>query len=91
MSFGGQEMNGTDYAEFVQFVNSFNWSEADSDPFSVNDWFNLSSEIDPVSWDGDLNNTFNKTSLYENASTSASIPDSFWEAGKVRIPLYRFV
>jgi len=95
MSFGGQEMNVSDYAEFVQFVNSFNWSEADSDPFSVNDWFNLSSSGSdpPVSWDNDLNSTFNRTtSLYENSSTSSTIlPDSFWEAGKVRIPLYRLV
>ena len=91
--FSGQEMiNGTDYAEFVQFVNHFNWSQIDSDPFSISDWFNLTNSLVP---DDDTFNssTPNATNWNGNSSlANATVTtESIWEAGKVRIPLYRSV
>lgn len=95
----------TDYADFLHYVNNFNWSgvaevDAIDDPFSTL-FSNLvgasATGLDPatfwLNFSGYPSSTFNVSPTVLNTSTVDSVSAGrwIWEAGKLRIPLYRFV
>lgn len=95
----------TDYVDFLHYVNNFNWSgvaevDAIDDPFG-----NLFSSLvgssatglDPatfwLNFSGYPSSTFNVSPTVLNTSVVDTVSAGrwIWEAGKLRIPLYRFV
>ena len=98
---GPSSVDGTDYADFLQYVNSFNWSdvsevEAIDDPFTV--FFGgldgaSAPGLDPatfwLNFSGSTMSTDLNSSVVDTAITSTG-GGGIWEAGKLRIPLYRY-
>jgi len=86
-----------DYSDFLRHVNHFNFSHllntSDHDRLLTL----IRENVDPSYWcDKKLalelpnNLTWNASARCNSSSTSVgSVINSFWEAGKVRIPLYR--
>ena len=104
---GAGLLDTTDYADFLQYVNSFNWSgaaEVDGfeDPFTTLLGGMMGSSatgLDPATFWLNLTSfptTYNISPTLTNTSdsieTTATSPSGWiWEAGKLRIPLYRLV
>lgn len=100
-------IDAKDYADFLQYVNSFNWSgvadvvDAIEDPFAnfvggldgssaialdpASFWLNFSGHFPTVS---DSSSILNASAV--DTVINSSTADWIWEAGKLRIPLYRF-
>ena len=94
-------MDATDYADFLQYVNSYNWSgvaDVDGDDvsipnFGVLDGSSSATGLDPATfW---LNFSGNFVSIFNDSTVDPTVNnnsvDWIWEAGKLRIPLYRCV
>ena len=66
-----------DYDDFLRYMSSFNWSgDPEADLASI-----IAAGIDPFHFVTSNNATNNEGTLL--------VTDSIWEAGKIRIPLYR--
>lgn len=69
-----------DYDDFLHYINSFNWSgDPETDLASI-----IAAGIDPFHWAAPSSSLKNVT----NGNAVMAV-DSIWEAGKIRIPLYR--
>lgn len=100
-------LDASDYADFLAYVNSFNWSgvaevvDASFDDSLANFlgtasapgldlasfWLNF-SEFPSTATPGSINDTLSSSA--DVGSTSVTNGGSIWEAGKLRIPLYRY-
>ena len=89
----------TGYDDFLRGVTAWNWSDL-IPPVAPEDRDRLLTlirqNVDPslwCDWKSMLNVTSNTSTLQCNTSTTSvtSNFNSFWEAGKVRIPLYRWI
>ena len=82
-----------DYDDFLRYFNSCNWNELlsamDRDRFLTllrNNpalWLNWTWAVDWMTPPPSITNL--------SSNTNSSTVDTFWEAGKVRIPLYRSI
>lgn len=101
-------IDAKDYADFLQYVNSFNWTGvadvvgAIDDPFTnfiggldgssaigldpSSFWLNFSGHSSTVS-----DSSFSLNASAVDTAVNSSTADWIWEAGKLRIPLYRSV
>ena len=94
---GGGFPDYADYSDFLRQVNSFNFSELLPDGDRDQLLTLIRKNVDPSYWCNEKLSLAVQNYLTLNISDRCnvsktgigSVADTFWEAGKVRIPLYR--